>query len=115
MLLPIILTVCALDYHPLELGGISLDRARTLDGKAVTVSLIVAKPVYTLLGRTMVGAADRDDDVERGAVLLGRRFDVKEGERLVVRGTLRTIYHPPCFVGGVAVAGWWGIRVEEGR
>jgi len=56
--------VCALDYRPLDLGVMSLDRARTLDRKPVTVSLIVAKPVYTLLGRTMVGAADRDDDVE---------------------------------------------------
>ncbi len=60
----------------------SLDRARILTAKTLTVSFIVAKPMYTFLGRTMVGAADRDDGAERGAVLLGRRLDVKEGERL---------------------------------
>jgi len=115
MVLPILFAVLALDYRPLDLGMMSLDRARTLDGKPVTVSFLVATPPYTLLGRTVLGAADRDDDVERGAVLLGRRFDVREGERLVVRGTLRTIYHPPCFVGSVAVGSWWEIRVEEVR
>jgi hypothetical protein len=33
MLLPIILAVCALDLRPLDLGAMTLDRARTLDGK----------------------------------------------------------------------------------
>jgi len=114
-MIAVVLAVLALDLRPLDLGVMSLDRARFLDNKPITVSLIVEKPAYTLLGRTIVGAADRDDDAERGAVLLGRRFDVKEGERLVVRGTLRVIYHPPCFVGNVAVAGWWEVRVEEVR
>ncbi|MCE9567331.1 MAG: hypothetical protein K8U57_35465 [Planctomycetes bacterium] len=84
MFLPILLAVCAADLRPLDLGGMTLDRARILDGKPVTVSFIVGRPTYTLLGRTRVGAADRNDDVERGAVLLGKRFDVKEGERVVV-------------------------------
>jgi hypothetical protein len=51
----------------LTFGAISLERARVLDGKAVMVSFVVAKPPYTLLGHTMAGAADRDDGAERGA------------------------------------------------
>ncbi|MCE9560680.1 MAG: hypothetical protein K8U57_01370 [Planctomycetes bacterium] len=91
----------------------SLERARTLNGKPVTVSFLVAKPAYTLLGRTMVGAADRDDDVERGAVLLGKRLDVKEGERVVVRGVLRVIHHRSDVVNGVIVPAWVEVRVTE--
>jgi len=75
VLLPILFTICALNLHPLDLGVMSLDRACTLDNKPITVPPIVAKPAYTLLGRTMVGAADRDDDVERGAVQLGKQFE----------------------------------------
>lgn len=113
MLIPILFAVIALDLRPLDLGGMSIERARTLDGKPVTVSFIVGKPEYTLLGRTRVGAADRDDEVERGAVLIGRRLDVKGGERLVVRGRLQTLYHDPSFVGGVTVSGWWEVRIQE--
>src|SRR4051812_35885224 len=103
MLLPIVLVVCALELRPLDLGTMTIDRARTLDGKPVTVSFILAKPAITLLGRTMVGPADRGDDVEWGAVLLGKRYDVKEGERLVVRGVLRVIQHRGDVVNGVIV------------
>lgn len=110
----LVVLVLAADHRPIDLGALSPERARVLDGKAVTASLLVQKPPYTLLGRTVVGAADRDDSVERGAVLLGRRFDVKEGSRLVVRGTLRAMYHEPDTVTGTAVPGWWEVRVEEG-
>ncbi|MCE9566535.1 MAG: hypothetical protein K8U57_31310 [Planctomycetes bacterium] len=68
---------------------------------------------HTLLGRTMVGAADRDDDVERGAVLLGKRLDVKEGERVVVRGVLRVIQHKGGVVSGVIAPAWLEVRVTE--
>jgi len=61
----------------------------------------------------MAGPADRDDDVERGAVLLGKRLDVKEGERLVVRGTLRVIHHKGDVVNGVIVPAWFEVRVTE--
>ena len=108
-------TLLAFDLRPIDLGGMSLDRARGLDGKPVTVSLIAAKPAYTLLGRTMLGCADRDDEVERGAILMGRRFDVKEGERIVVRGTLRVVRHRGDVVNGVIVPAWWELRVEESR
>ncbi|MBA4192757.1 MAG: hypothetical protein C0467_32730 [Planctomycetaceae bacterium] len=64
----IIRAVLALDFRPLDLGAMTLERARLLDGKPVTVSLIAAKSAYMLLGRTMVGAADRDDEVERGSM-----------------------------------------------
>lgn len=101
------------DPRPIDLGALSLERARILDGRTVTASVLVQKPVYTLLGRTMVGAADRDDGAERGAVLLGRRLDVKEGERVTVRGRLRLLRHAPDMVNGTAVAAWWEVRVEE--
>ncbi|MBA4187775.1 MAG: hypothetical protein C0467_07125 [Planctomycetaceae bacterium] len=112
-LLAIVFVVCALDLRPLDLGSLTVERARGLDGKPVTVSLVVATPPYTLLGRTMVGAAERDDGAERGAVLLGHRLDVKEGQRLTVRGRLRLLWHRGDVVNGVVVAGWWEVRVEE--
>jgi hypothetical protein len=81
--------------------------------KPLTFSFIVAKPVYTLLGRKMVGTADRDDDVEHGAVLLGKLWDVKEDERIVVRGTLRVIRHRGDVVNGLAVKAWEEVRLGE--
>ncbi len=59
------------------------------------MSFVVAEPVYTFLGRTLVVAADREDGAERGAVLLGRRLDVKKGERLTVRVWLTRIDGKP--------------------
>ncbi|MCE9564441.1 MAG: hypothetical protein K8U57_20580 [Planctomycetes bacterium] len=115
MLLPIILAVCALGLRPLDLGATTLDRASTLDTQPVTVSFIVGRPTYTLLGRTMAGTVDRDDDVERGAVLLGKRLDVKEGERVTVRGTLRVIQHKADVVNGAIVPAWYEVRVTEVR
>jgi len=44
MFLPILLAICALDLRPLDLGVMTLDRARTIDGKPVTVSFIGAIP-----------------------------------------------------------------------
>jgi hypothetical protein len=64
IMLPILLAVCALDLRPLDLGALALDRAHILDGKPVTVSFIVAKPLHTLLGRTMEDATERDDCAE---------------------------------------------------
>lgn len=113
MYLLVALAVAVADLRPIDLGALSRERARALDGKAVTVSFVVAKPPYTLLGRTMVGAADRDDGAERGAVLLGRRLDIREGERVTVRGRLRLLRHAPDTVNGTAVPAWWEVRVEE--
>ncbi len=115
MQLLIAFTILAPDLRPISLDGLSLDRARTLNGQMLTVSFVVAKPLYTFLGRTMVGAADRDDGAERGAVLLGRRLDVKEGERLTVCGKLRVIEHRGDVVAGVIVPGWVEVRVVEER
>lgn len=83
-MLVLVLLVAVLDVRPLDLEALSLERARSLDGQRVAVAFIVAKPVYTMNGYTVVGAADRDDGAERVAVLLGRRLDVREGMRLVV-------------------------------
>ncbi len=113
MSLFIAFTILTADLRPIPLDGMTLDRARILNGQTLTVSFVVAKPVYTFLGRTMVGAADRDDGAERGAVLLSRRLDVKEGERLTVRGKLRVIRHRGDVVNGVSVPAWLELRVEE--
>lgn len=110
-MLAIVFVVAALDVRPLELGSMSIDRARVLDGQRVAVTFIVAKPVYTLNGFTVVGAADRDDGAERVAVLAGRRLDVKEGARLVVAGRLRVIRHRGDVVNGQAVPAWDEVRV----
>ena len=62
---------------------------------------------------TSLGAADRDDGAERGAILRGRRWDVDEGKRVEVVGVLRVRDWPPAFVGPVFVPGWVDVCVEE--
>ena len=109
-----ILIVLSLCPTPLSLDTITVERARMLHGKLVVASFLVAKPNYTLRGRTILGAADRDDGAERGAVLEGRRFDIGEGERVTMVGMLRVIDHPPCVVNRQFVPGWVEIRVEVG-
>src|SRR5262245_15863552 len=101
--------------RPIPLERLSIDQAQTLNGQEVTVTFIVAKPTYTWKGRTIIGAADQPDDVERGADLKGERYDVKEGKLITVTGKLRFIHHPPAFVGVVLVEAWYEIRVEEGK
>lgn len=112
-MLVILFAVLTLDLRPVDLGAMTLDRARTLDGQMITVSFLVAKPPYTLLGRTMVGAADRDDETERGVVLLGKRLDVEIGKRLTIHGRLHLIHHRGDVVNGVIVPPWWEVRVAE--
>jgi len=48
------------------------------------LSFAVAKPPDTLHRRTMVGAADRVHDVERGTVRVGTRLGAMGGEWLKV-------------------------------
>jgi hypothetical protein len=109
------LALLALCADPLTVAFDTLDvgRARTLHGQPVTVSLLVAKPSYTWSGRTVIGAADAGDAVERNATLRGHRWGVEEGKRFTVRGVLRVIDHPATFVGGEFVPQWVEIRVEE--
>src|SRR5437773_2066781 len=87
--------------------------ARALDGRLVAANFLVAKPSYTLRGFTMLGAADRDDGAERGAVLRGNRLDIQEGKRVTVIGVLRMLDHPPGVVNRVFVLGWVEIRVRQ--
>jgi hypothetical protein len=105
-----------LAYHPqpLPLDNISIELARTMDGKRVLVSLLVGKPTYTSRGSTMIGADDRPDGIERGAILMGKRLDV-EGKRIPIVGTLRVIEHPVRVIGRELVLAWTEIRVEETR
>ena len=108
--------VLALAAHlapPLDLDAIDLQRARALSGRLVVASFIVAKPLDAYPRLTSVGAADRDDGAERGAILRGRRLDVKEGQRLNVVGRFRVIDHKAAVVGTVFVPAWVEVRVSE--
>lgn len=105
--------LAALFADPVDLDGITVDAAQRLDGKLVAASFIPSKPSYTLLGMTVLGAADRGDGIERTAVLAGNRLDLKEGERTVVVGTLLVFRHEATTVNGVFVPGWVEIRVEQ--
>jgi hypothetical protein len=76
---------------------------------------LVAKPLDYCRACTSVGAADLPDGAERGAILLGKRFDIEEGKRITVSGTLRVIDWPGCYIGGKLVPAWVQIRVDEGK
>jgi hypothetical protein len=89
----------------IDLDDITVNRARALDGRRVVAVFRIAKPTYTLLGRTVIGAADRDDGAERTAVLWGKRLDLDVGQRVAVAGVLRVIDHRPDVIGGVFVGG----------
>ncbi|AMV29308.1 hypothetical protein VT84_33240 [Gemmata sp. SH-PL17] len=104
----------AADPLPLSLDTISVERARMLDGKQVTVTMFVAKPIDQSPDCTIVGAVDLPDGIERGAHLNGHRYDL-EGTRITVTGKLWVIDHPGAFVEGVLVPAWTEIRVEEGK
>jgi len=112
------LIAAALVPTPIDLDGISIERASALHGRVVVASFVVAKPSYTWPDRkggtiTVIGAADKDDGAERGAVLKGKRLDVEEGKRVVLVGVLRVIRHVAAVVGGVVVPAWTEIRVEQ--
>jgi hypothetical protein len=103
---------------PVNLDGISIERARHLHGRLVVASFISVKPFDLHRDRqgrdwTIIGAADRDDDAERGAVLRGRRFDLDGGERVKVVGVLEVFDHPPAVVGTLLVPAWVEVRVGE--
>jgi hypothetical protein len=99
--------------QPIDLDALTLDHARRLSGRLVAATFLNAAPPYTLVGRTVVGPADREDGAVRTAVFRDRRLDVEEGRRVGVVGVLRVIDHAPCLVGTVFVPGWVELRVEE--
>jgi len=99
--------------QPIDLDRIDLDHARRLGGRVVAATFLNTAPLYTLVGRTVVGTADREDGAVRTAVLRGKRLDVEVGRRVGVVGVLRVIDHAPYFVGMVFVPGWVELRVEE--
>jgi hypothetical protein len=99
--------------RPVPLDLISLDRARSLHGRAVVATFIVTKPNHYSHGRTIVGAADHPDGTERLAVLGDMRVDVEQGRRVVVAGTLRVTDWPASFIDGRLVPGWVEVRVAE--
>src|SRR5262245_12098853 len=77
-----------------QLTGLSLEKARALDGKMVRASFGVGKPVYSIDGYMVIGCDDQPDEIERGAVLPGEDQDVEEGDWKTVVGRLRVIDHP---------------------
>ncbi len=101
MLAIVLLAVSAATPQPIDLDSITVDRARILAARPVLASFLIAKPSYTLLGRTILGAADRDDGAERGAVLRGKRLELRNGERVKVLGVLRVIDHKAAVENGV--------------
>jgi hypothetical protein len=112
-MLPFLLATFAILPQPIDLDGISLERARAMNGKLVRASFLNVAPAYTMLGRTVIGPANREDGAERTAVLRGNRLDVDEGERVNIVGTLKVIDHKPAVVNGVAVTAWVEVRVAE--
>jgi hypothetical protein len=99
----------------IDLARITVDDARTLNGKRVSATFTTGKPSYSLNGATVTGPADQENDagaVERTAVLRGEQI-IDPGERMVVAGRLPVIDHGPAIVNGVPVAGWVEVRVEE--
>jgi hypothetical protein len=100
--------------QPIDLDSLDPEHARQLSGRVVAAAFMNAAPPYTLVGRTVVGPADREDGAVRTAVLRGTRLDVEEGRRVDVVGMLRVIDHAPCFVGmAFVLPGWVELRVEE--
>ena len=55
--------------QPTNLDAIDLQRARALSGRLVVASFTIANPVDAYPRLTSIGAADRDDGAERGAIL----------------------------------------------
>ena len=97
---------------PIDLDSITVERARALSGRAVVASFVAGEPfAYPDYGITTIGAGERDDGAEHGAILRGVRYDMKAGELVRVFGVLEVIDHPPVFVGGVLVEGWVEVRV----
>ena len=76
-------------------------------------TFLATKPPHSYRDRTSLGAADRDDGAERGAVLRGRRLDIDEGNRVEVVGVIRVIDHKPAVVGTVFVPAWVDVSVME--
>ena len=105
--------VLALLPQPISLSTIRLDEARELHGRFVVAKFVIATPCFTWKNRTIIGAADRDDGIERTAVVRGIRRDLDQGRRVAVLGILRVIDHGSATVNGVAVPAWTEIRVQH--
>ena len=107
--------VAAANVQPVPLERITCDHARSLDGRPIVVSFIVATPPYTWRGETIVGAWEHPDGSARIAHFAGTRLDVEPGKRVRVAGVLRVIQHPPTFIAGQPWPGWTEVRVTEGK
>ena len=105
--------VLALLPQPITLSTIRLGEARELQGRFVVARFEIATPCFTLKNRTVIGAADRDDGIERTAVVRGIRRDLDLGRRVSVLGILRVIDYESATVNEVAVSTWTEIRVQH--
>jgi hypothetical protein len=65
-------------FPPVPLHALTVERARQFHGSTVTALVRVDKPPLTWDGLTLVGVEDQDDDTERGAVLAGEPFDIRQ-------------------------------------
>ncbi|HEY1188771.1 MAG TPA: hypothetical protein VGE74_14040 [Gemmata sp.] len=91
--------------------------ARRLSGD-VRITFTPRTPAYTWevggVLRTICGPADPDDDQERTVMLRGDRVrELRDGEPMTVRGTLRVIRHEAANVNGRLVPAWDEVRFEE--
>jgi hypothetical protein len=46
---------------PIDLDGVTVERARVLAGRVVLAEFLSVKPVWVLKGRMIIGAVSRDD------------------------------------------------------
>jgi hypothetical protein len=83
--------------------------AQSLTAAAPCTTARVAGKVVTVTGPAKEGAE------EWSVFLKGNRlYDVREGDRLRVRGVLHVIRHPTAFVNGQFVPAWAEVRLTEG-
>lgn len=114
-MLALVLYVLTLQPQLIPLDRLTVEQARTLNGKRITVTFLVTKPIDLWRGLTIIGAEDLPDGTERGAHFIGRRLDIDAGQRVTVTGRLRVIDHAPAYLNQKFVPAWSEIRIEEGK
>ena len=103
----------------LRFDALSPADAERLDGTLVGAQFVVGAPPFTwdrgAEQITVVAPADGPDpNVTRTVVLRGDRLDDADlGARVALWGVLRVVRHPAATVGGVRIAAWTEIRIEE--
>src|SRR5262245_39405219 len=98
---------------PLAFESLEAIQADELRGERITVRLKIGVPGFWWGARTVIGAGERPDGIERTVILKGKRLDLEPGDSITVTGTLRIILHPRSIVNGVFIPAWTEFRLEE--